>query len=125
MGADPVQKLVLPRVLAATLALPLLTILADVLAVFGGLALSWLQFGIDPNFYLQTISNTVRFEDLFSGLLKTIVFGWLIAMVACSTALQTTGGTVGVGRATTRTVVAASIGVLVTDFFLTQLMVML
>jgi len=125
MGADPVQKLVLPRVLAATLALPLLTILADVLAVLGGLALSWLQFGIDPNFYLQTISNTVRFEDLFSGLLKTIVFGWLIAMVACSTALQTTGGTVGVGRATTRTVVAASIGVLVTDFFLTQLMVIL
>ncbi|HKA14060.1 MAG TPA: ABC transporter permease [Myxococcota bacterium] len=125
MGADPVQKLVLPRVFAATFALPLLTVLADVLAVLGGLVLSWLQFGIDPNFYLQTISNTVKFEDLFSGLLKTFVFGWLIAMVACSTALQTTGGTVGVGRATTRTVVAASIGVLVTDFFLTQLMVIL
>jgi phospholipid/cholesterol/gamma-HCH transport system permease protein len=125
MGADPVQKLVLPRVVAATLALPLLTILADVLAVFGGLALAWLQFGIDPNFYLQTISNTVKLEDLFSGLLKTFVFGWLIAMVACSTALDTTGGTVGVGSATTRTVVTASIGVLVTDFFLTQLMVIL
>jgi phospholipid/cholesterol/gamma-HCH transport system permease protein len=125
MGADPVQKLVLPRVIAATLALPLLTILADVLAIVGGLALSWAQFGIDPNFYLQTVTNNVRFEDLFSGLIKTFVFGWLIAMVACSTALQTEGGTVGVGRATTRTVVTASIGVLVTDFFLTQLMVIL
>src|SRR6185503_8735498 len=60
MGADPLQKLVLPRVVAATLALPLLTVLADVIGVLGGLALSWVQFGIDPNFYLQTISNTVH-----------------------------------------------------------------
>ena len=125
MGADPVQKLVLPRVVAATLALPLLTIMADVLGVLGGLVLAWSQFGIDPQFYLQTISNTVNVEDLFSGVAKTFVFGWLIAMVACSVALQTTGGTVGVGRATTRPVVAASIGVLVTDFFLTQLLVIL
>jgi phospholipid/cholesterol/gamma-HCH transport system permease protein len=125
MGADPVQKLVLPRVLAATLALPLLTVLADVLGALGGLVLSWTQFGIDPSFYLQTINNTVNVGDLFSGIVKTFVFGWLIAMVGCSTALQTTGGTVGVGRATTRAVVAASIGVLVTDFFLTQLMVIL
>jgi phospholipid/cholesterol/gamma-HCH transport system permease protein len=125
MGADPVQKLVLPRVIAATLALPLLTVLADVLGVFGGLVLSWSQFGIDPSFYLQTITNSVRVEDLFSGVVKTFVFGWLIAMVGCFTALGTTGGTVGVGRATTRAVVAASIGVLVTDFFLTQLMVIL
>ncbi len=125
MGADPVQKLVLPRVVAATLALPLLTVLADVLGALGGLVLSWSQFGIDPSFYMQTISNTVRVEDLFSGIMKTFVFGWLIAMVGCATALETTGGTVGVGRATTRTVVVASIGVLVTDFFLTQLMVIL
>ncbi len=125
MGADPVQKLVLPRVVAATLALPLLTILADVLGAFGGLVLSWSQFGIDPNFYIQTISNTVTVNDLFSGLAKTFVFGWLIAMVGCAMALQTTGGTVGVGQATTRSVVVASIGVLVSDFFLTQLMVIL
>jgi len=125
MGADPVQKLVLPRVLAATLALPLLTVMADVVGVLGGMLLSWSQFGIDPNFYLQTIVNTVTLADFGSGIVKTVVFGWLIAMVGCSTALQTSGGTVGVGRATTRAVVAASIGVLVTDFFLTQLMVIL
>jgi phospholipid/cholesterol/gamma-HCH transport system permease protein len=102
-----------------------LTALADVLGVLGGLLLSWVQFGIEPNFYLQTISNTVTLDDMFSGIAKTFVFGWLIAMVGCSTALATTGGTVGVGRATTRAVVTASIGVLVTDFFLTQLMVIL
>ena len=125
MGADPVQKLVLPRVLAATLALPLLTALADVLGILGGLVLSWAQFGIDPSFYLQTVTNNVKVEDFLSGIVKTFVFGWLIAMVGCSTGLHTTGGTEGVGRATTRAVVVASIGVLVTDFFLTQLMVIL
>jgi len=125
MGADPIQKLVLPRVLAATLALPLLTVLADLLGALGGLALAWSQFGIDPNFYVQTIVNTVTVGDFFSGIAKTFVFGWLIATVGCFTALRTTGGTVGVGRATTRAVVAASIGVLITDFFLTQLMVIL
>jgi phospholipid/cholesterol/gamma-HCH transport system permease protein len=125
MGADPVQKLVLPRVLAATLALPLLTVMADVLGVIGGMLIAWSQFGIDPSFYVQTIVNTVTVGDFFSGIVKTFVFGWLIAMVGCSTALRTTGGTVGVGRATTQAVVVASIGVLVTDFFLTQLMVIL
>lgn len=125
MGADPVQKLVLPRVIAATLALPLLTILADVLGVLGGLVLAWSQFRIDPNFYLQTIVNTVTVGDFFSGLVKTFVFGWIIAMVGCFMALETTGGTVGVGRATTRAVVVASISVLVSDFFMTQVMVIL
>lgn len=125
MGADPVQKLVLPRVIALTLALPLLTIMADVLGVLGGGLLAWSQFSIDPSFYLQTIVNTVTLGDFFSGLVKTFVFGWLIAMVGCFMALETSGGTVGVGRATTRAVVAASISVLVSDFFMTQLMVIL
>jgi phospholipid/cholesterol/gamma-HCH transport system permease protein len=125
MGADPVQKLVLPRVLAATLALPLLTTLANVLGVAGGMLLARAQFGIDPSFYLQTITATVQMDDFVSGVFKTFFFGALIALVGCFEGLRTTGGTVGVGRATTRAVVAASIGVLVTDFFLTQLWVLL
>jgi phospholipid/cholesterol/gamma-HCH transport system permease protein len=125
MGADPVQKLVLPRVVAATIALPLLTGLAVMLGIVGSMALSWAQFGIDPSFYLQTIFNTVTLDDFIGGLSKTFAFGWIIAMVGCFSALQTEGGTVGVGRATTRSVVLASIGVLVSDFFLTQLLVML
>jgi phospholipid/cholesterol/gamma-HCH transport system permease protein len=120
MGADPVQKLVLPRVLAATLALPLLTIMAVVLGVMGGLLIAATQFGITPNFYLDTIYSTVTVEDVLSGVSKTFVFGWIIAMVGCFTALETTGGTVGVGRSTTTAVVVASISVLVSDFFLTK-----
>ena len=125
LGADPVQKLVLPRVIAATLTLPLLTVLANLLGVFGGLVISASQFHIAPNFYLQTILNIVTVEDFLSGVAKTIVFGWIIAMVACFQALETTGGTVGVGRATTRTVVVASISVLISDFFLTQALLIL
>jgi len=125
MGADPVQKLVLPRVLAATLALPLLTILAVLLGVMGGLLIAITQFGITPNFYLDTIYSTVTVEDLLSGVSKTFVFGWIIAMVGCFTALETTGGTVGVGRSTTTAVVVASISVLVSDFFLTKVLLAL
>jgi phospholipid/cholesterol/gamma-HCH transport system permease protein len=120
LGADPVQKLVLPRVIAAILALPLLTVLANLLGMLGGLAISATQFQIAPNFYVQTVLNIVTVDDFLSGIGKTFVFGWIIAMVACFQALETTGGTVGVGRATTRTVVVASIAVLIADFVLTQ-----
>jgi phospholipid/cholesterol/gamma-HCH transport system permease protein len=125
LGADPVQKLVLPRVIAATLSLPLLTVLANLLGAFGGLVISETQFHIAPSFYVQTIVNVVTVDDFLSGVGKTFVFGWIIAMVACFQALETTGGTVGVGRATTRTVVVASIAVLISDFFLTQLLLAL
>jgi phospholipid/cholesterol/gamma-HCH transport system permease protein len=120
LGADPVQKLVLPRVVAGTLALPLLAVIANVLGAFGGLAVSASQFGIPGHFYLQTIYRTVTVTDLLSGISKTIVFGWIIAMVGCFSGLRTTGGTVGVGRATTRAVVVASIAILIADYFLTQ-----
>jgi len=125
MGADPIQKLVLPRVVAATLALPLLTVFANLLGVIGGLAIANAQFHISPSFYLETIFYAVTLEDVLSGLSKTFVFGWIIAMVACFHGLETAGGTVGVGRATTRTVVTASVAVLISDFFLTQLMLVL
>ncbi len=125
LGADPVQKLVLPRVLAATLALPLLTVLADVLGIAGGLLIADLQYGIAPNFYMQTIFNTVELRDFLSGVVKTFFFGWTIAMVGCFVGLRTTGGTVGVGQATTRAVVVASISILISDFFLTKAIMML
>ncbi len=126
MGADPVQKLVLPRVLAAaTLVLPLLTVLADVLGIAGGLAIAQLQFSISGHLYLQTIGSTVGVEDVLSGIAKTFVFGWTIAMVGCFSGLSTSGGTVGVGRATTKAVVVSSISIFVLDFFLTKILLVL
>jgi len=124
MGADPVQKLVLPRVLATTIGLPMLTASAIVLGVFGGLVVADLEYAIAPSFYLQTVTATVTIGDFFAGVVKTFFFGWIIAMVGCFIGLSTTGGTEGVGRATTQAVVVASIGVLVSDFFLTKLLLL-
>jgi phospholipid/cholesterol/gamma-HCH transport system permease protein len=125
MGADPVQKLVLPRVIATTLGLPLLTIFAITLGIVGGMLVAEAQYGIDARFFLQTVTSVVRVSDFASGVAKTLVFGWAIGMVGCAVGLATEGGTVGVGRATTRAVVIASIVVLIADFFLTQLLLLL
>jgi phospholipid/cholesterol/gamma-HCH transport system permease protein len=125
MGADPAQKLALPRVLATTLGLPLLTFFAIVLGVAGGMLVADLQFAIAPGFYRQTVVSTVEMGDFFSGVLKTVFFGWWIGMVGVFVGLRTTGGTAGVGRATTQAVVISSIGVLISDFFLTKLFMLL
>jgi phospholipid/cholesterol/gamma-HCH transport system permease protein len=101
----------------------MLTMFANVLGIGGGLLIAS-QLGIGANFYYQSVINVVQLDDLVSGLVKTIFFGWMIAMVACHQALKTTGGTVGVGRATTRTVVVSSIAVLVSDFFLTKVILL-
>ena len=119
MGADPTQKLVLPRVLAATLGLPMLTAISNVLGMFGGLLISR-QAGIGTNFYYQSVINVVTIPNLLNGLSKTFAFGFLIAMIGCHMGLRTRGGTVGVGLSTTRAVVVSSISVLVSDFFLTK-----
>ena len=124
MGADPIQKLVLPRVLACTLGVPLLTVVADILGVFGGMLIS-AQNGISPDFYLSTVTAAVTLGDFVQGIAKSFAFGWIIAAVGCYMGLNTRGGTVGVGRATTRAVVVASISVFVSDFFLTKLFLML
>ncbi len=121
MGADPAQKLALPRVIATTLGLPLLTFFAIVLGVGGGMFVADLQFAIAPGFYRQTVISSVELGDFFSGVMKTVFFGWWIGMVGVFVGLRTTGGTAGVGRATTQAVVIASIGVLISDFFLTKL----
>jgi len=124
MGADPAQKLALPRVLATTLGLPLLTMFAIVLGIAGGMVVADLQYAIAPGFYRQTVVSTVELGDYFSGVMKTVFFGWWIGMVGVFVGLRTTGGTAGVGRATTRAVVISSIGVLISDFFLTKLFIL-
>ncbi len=123
LGADPTQKLVVPRVLATTFGLPMLAMFSNWLGILGGLLIAT-QSGIGANFYYQSVVNVVTLTDLWSGLVKTLVFGWLIAMIACHQGLGTTGGTVGVGRATTRTVVVSSIAVFVSDFFLTKVILL-
>ena len=124
MGADPVGKLVLPRVIACTLGVPLLAVLADVLGILGGMVIA-AQSGISSDFYLSTVVSTVTVGDFVKGISKTFAFGWIVAAVACTLGLGCRGGTVGGGRATTQAVVIASIAIFVADFFLTKLFLVL
>lgn len=120
LGADPVKKLVVPRLLASIVVMPVLGAFALVIGFCGAMAICSTQFGIAPGFFLRTALGSVNFADYFSGMFKTPFFGAIIAILGCHFGLITRGGTEGVGQATTRTVVAISISILVADFFLTK-----
>lgn len=121
MGANPVQKLVVPRVIACLVSAPLLTAMADLIGAFGGGIITCLEAGVTMNFYIDQLQRTIFLEDFFSGLFKAAFFGFFIAVIACFHGLRTTGGTEGVGKSTTRAVVHASVTVFILDFFLTKL----
>lgn len=121
MGANPIQKLVVPRVMATTICTPILTIIADIVGIFGGMIITVIETGESPSFYMDQITSTVKFVDFSSGIAKTFFFGFFIGIIACYQGLQTSGGTAGVGRATTMSVVYGCICVFVSDFFLTKL----
>lgn len=123
LGGDPAKKLVLPRLLAAMIVMPFLSIFADTLGTLGAMFVSSLEYQIRPRLFIQTSLESVLLSDLFSGLAKTPVFGFIIAIVGCHFGLTTTGGTEGVGQSTTRTVVVVSIAILVADYVLTRIFI--
>ncbi len=125
LGTDPVKKLVVPRVLATTLMTPILAMLADGVGLFGGYLVSVAQLGVSGHYFYTSLMRNVVTGDLTSGLGKSIFFGYLIGIISCHKGLTASGGADGVGRATTTAVVAASIGVLVSDFFLTKFFLLL
>jgi phospholipid/cholesterol/gamma-HCH transport system permease protein len=123
LGGDPAKKLVLPRVAAAIIVMPLLAICADTLGALGAMFVSAAEYQISPQLFLQSSLESVMLSDLFSGLLKTPVFGFIIAIVGCHFGLTTKGGTEGVGQSTTRTVVVVSIAILIADYLLTRIFI--
>ena len=132
MGVDPVRKLVVPRFLASLVMLPLLAVIADVIAIFGGLLIAVLKFDLTADLYMRSVYTTLADNgfifrylpvDLLQGLGKPIVFGAIMALTSCYYGLRTEGGTEGVGRATTQAVVTTSILVLATDYFMTQIII--
>ncbi len=124
-ATNPVRKLVVPKVLATTLMLPLLTTIACAVGILGGMLIATVTLDLGANFYFRSVITTLTFSDLASGIGKTFFFGAAIALIACYNGLETAGGADGVGRATTSTVVTASISILVMDFFLTKLFLLL
>jgi phospholipid/cholesterol/gamma-HCH transport system permease protein len=120
LGADPIKKLVLPRLLAGVCLMPILAAFALVLGFLGAMFITSVEFGLPSGFFLQTALGSVRFEDYFSGMFKTPFFGAIMALVGCHFGFITRGGTEGVGNSTTRSVVVISISILVSDFLLTK-----
>ncbi len=120
MAADPVKKLVVPKLVATLVMLPALTMIGDALGILGGLFVARVQLGLPSGLYLNDVFDSLTLSDVFSGLGKAFFFGYFVAIVGCYNGLTTEGGADGVGRATTNTVVLSAILVLVSDFFLTK-----
>src|ERR671912_2757284 len=120
LGTDPVRKLVAPRMLALLVSLPLLTVLADVLGIFGGWVTAVLLYSVSSSVFISAVRDGITTDDLIGGIVKPIVFSLIIGAIACRQGLNTEGGTVGVGRSTTRAVVNASIIVIIADYFLAK-----
>ena len=123
MGTDPIKKLVKPRVLAGVVMLPLLTVATDFIAIVGGHLMAWATLHQGASTYWNAVWSGLYMSDLVTGMIKPLVFGFVITTMACYMGLRTTGGTEGVGRSTTQAVVISSVLILATDFFMTKLFI--
>jgi phospholipid/cholesterol/gamma-HCH transport system permease protein len=121
LSTNPMKYLVAPRLLAGTIALPLLVVIADILGVLGGFIVSTLKLGFNVETYLIATMNFLQAQDVVSGLAKAAVFGFIIALMGCYQGYNSKGGAQGVGAATTMAVVSASILILAFDYLLTEM----
>jgi phospholipid/cholesterol/gamma-HCH transport system permease protein len=122
LGTDPNKKLVAPRIIALILMLPLLTVAADIFGIIGSGFIANQLFSLDYNLFITSVREGVTVKNIMVGVIKPLFFGLIIGAVACYKGLNTTGGTAGVGQATTKAVVLASIVSIIIDFFLTRAM---
>jgi phospholipid/cholesterol/gamma-HCH transport system permease protein len=121
LGTDPIRKLVAPRMVAGVIMVPVLTILSNAVGMVGGYVVATLTLRLATSLYWHSSLDAIRIYDLFMGLLKPVVFGYIIVAVGCYQGLTTTGGTRGVGESTTQSVVVASVLILASDYFLNLL----
>src|SRR3954463_12845325 len=124
LGTDPLKKLVTPRVTSTIVMLFFLTILGDLLGLIGGAFVVSMVLRLDTHQYWNSTWQTLEYSDVFTGLTKPVVFGFIIATIGCYYGLNTKGGTQGVGRATTEAVVAAMILIIAVDVFITRLLML-
>jgi phospholipid/cholesterol/gamma-HCH transport system permease protein len=125
LGTDPVRRLVAPRIGAALLMLPVLTVISNALGMFGAGLISVFSLKLSWVYYWRSVANALGYNDLIMGLTKPVVFGFVLATVGCYMGLSTRGGTQGVGVSTTRSVVVASVLILASDFFMTKILLLL
>jgi phospholipid/cholesterol/gamma-HCH transport system permease protein len=123
LGTDPIQKLVTPRVIATAVMLPMLTVISDYVGLVGGFVVSYFMLNITGSQYWNGAYQALVWNDLAQGLLKPFVFALVISLVGCFYGMRTSGGTQGVGRATTQAVVVASVWIFVITLFITRIFV--
>jgi phospholipid/cholesterol/gamma-HCH transport system permease protein len=125
LGSDPMRKLVLPRILAGLIMVPLLTVVSGGIGMVGGWIVTVTQLKVASSVYWNSVVNGLYIQDVWMGLIKPFFIGFTITSIGCHVGMRTHGGTQGVGRATTNAVVAASVAVIAVDFFVTKLLIAL
>jgi phospholipid/cholesterol/gamma-HCH transport system permease protein len=121
LGTDPVKRIVIPRILAMLIMTPVITTMADMIGILGGMGISYFELNLHYDFYYHEAIVVLGTSDFTLGIVKSVVFGFIIGVTGCYYGLQTEGGTQGVGNATRRSVVTCSILIAIADFVLTKL----
>jgi phospholipid/cholesterol/gamma-HCH transport system permease protein len=122
MATNPIKYLIVPRVLAGMLMLPILTVFSDAIGIAGGYLVAVQMLDVNPVVYMRRTTDYLEFDDIFGGLIKAFVFGTIIATISCYKGFNTEGGAEGVGKATTGAVVISSMLILISDYFLTSML---
>lgn len=125
LGTSPIKKIVIPRLLATMIALPILGMFANFIGIFGGMLVTVKELGQTPDFFFAKALETLTLNDVMMGIVKTLFFAVFIALTACYRGMKTSGGTRGVGDSTTWVVVTTNIFIMISDFFLTKLYILL
>lgn len=121
LGVDPIEFLVIPRMIACILVLPILTVISEIIGIMGGYFIGVYQAGILGQFYINQTIDAIQYVDFFSGFIKTVFFGFIISWVCCFQGFNTVGGSLGVGRFTTRAVAFSYIYVIISNTVLTKI----
>jgi phospholipid/cholesterol/gamma-HCH transport system permease protein len=122
MGSNPIKHLVVPRFIATTFMLPILTIFADLIGFFGGYLVAIFVVGINANGYIDSASSLLKLNDIVGGIIKAVFFGMIISIIGCFKGLKTKGGAKGVGEATTDSVVYSLMAIFVVNYFLSLML---
>jgi phospholipid/cholesterol/gamma-HCH transport system permease protein len=125
LGTDPIRKLIVPRVLAGVIMVPILTVLASGIGMVGGWIVTVLQFHVASTIYWSSVTQGLYIQDVWMGVIKPFFLGFTIVTIGCHVGMRTTGGTQGVGNATKLAVVASSVAVIAVDFMVTKVLIVL
>jgi len=125
LGSDPIRKLVLPRILAGLVMVPILTVISCAVGMLGGWIITVWQLRVASSVYWNAVVQGLYVQDVWMGIIKPFFLGFAIVSIGCHVGMRTRGGTQGVGRATTNAVVASSVAVIAVDFLVTKLLIVL